>query len=328
MSSRRVRVGVVGAGVVGLTVARTLEERGAEVRVVAATSGLDESSGAAGAVWFPYGPEFAAQQERVNAWARVTHEWLSKLAAGEPNAGVDAVLPTWFSVDDREPPPWAGALPADAALEWVDAGALPAPLLAHGAKPHGAWRFPAPVVHPARHLAWLEAGIAHEIERRTVEELDEVEGDVVVNCAGCGAREVAKDSTLVPRVGQTVVASHGELPRDCVLMDDRDESSIFYSIARGPGGAEVVLCVYDVADGAAETARPSGAVTRDILERHGRAGIVAGEPYLEKVGRRPGRAGGPRVEREGRVVHAYGHGGAGFTLARGCAESVAALAGL
>ena len=44
----------------------------------------------------------------------------------------------------------------------------------------------------------------------------------------------------------------------------------------------------------------------------------------ERVGLRPYRD-EVRLEREGRIVHDYGHGGAGFTLCRGCAESVAAL---
>ena len=33
-----------------------------------------------------------------------------------------------------------------------------------------------------------------------------------------------------------------------------------------------------------------------------------------------------RLEREGRIIHNYGHGGAGYTLSWGCAEAVAALA--
>ena len=40
----------------------------------------------------------------------------------------------------------------------------------------------------------------------------------------------------------------------------------------------------------------------------------------------PGHPDQVRVERVGRVIHHYGHGGAGYTLARGSAVDVAALA--
>jgi D-amino-acid oxidase len=45
----------------------------------------------------------------------------------------------------------------------------------------------------------------------------------------------------------------------------------------------------------------------------------------ERIGLRPARRGGPRVEADGRVIHAYGHGGAGMTLSWGCATDVADL---
>ena len=52
-------------------------------------------------------------------------------------------------------------------------------------------------------------------------------------------------------------------------------------------------------------------------------------PVGAKVGLRPFRK-QVRLELElrtqGRIVHCYGHGGAGYTLAWGCAEEVAALA--
>ena len=48
-----------------------------------------------------------------------------------------------------------------------------------------------------------------------------------------------------------------------------------------------------------------------------------------QVGLRPGREGGARVEKEVRggicVVHAYGHGGAGYQNSIGIAEDVVAL---
>ncbi|MFT4626295.1 MAG: D-amino-acid oxidase [Myxococcota bacterium] len=49
----------------------------------------------------------------------------------------------------------------------------------------------------------------------------------------------------------------------------------------------------------------------------------------QTVGVRPYRRSGVRLEREGiggrQVVHNYGHGGAGLTLAFGCAEEAAGL---
>jgi D-amino-acid oxidase len=60
---------------------------------------------------------------------------------------------------------------------------------------------------------------------------------------------------------------------------------------------------------------------------------LADAPVLgERIGLRPARHGGPRVEIDPsghpgrRLVHAYGHGGAGVTLSWGCAAEVADLA--
>jgi D-amino-acid oxidase len=51
----------------------------------------------------------------------------------------------------------------------------------------------------------------------------------------------------------------------------------------------------------------------------------------ERIGLRPARRGGPRVAAEtvpggGRIVHTYGHGGAGMTLSWGCADEISDLA--
>ena len=48
------------------------------------------------------------------------------------------------------------------------------------------------------------------------------------------------------------------------------------------------------------------------------------EGLRHRVGLRPARS-SVRLERDGRVVHCYGHGGAGVTLAWGCAAEVAGL---
>jgi D-amino-acid oxidase len=51
-----------------------------------------------------------------------------------------------------------------------------------------------------------------------------------------------------------------------------------------------------------------------------------GRVVREAVGLRPYRP-AVRVEREGRVVHNYGHGGSGYTLCWGCAEEVVGMVG-
>ncbi len=61
---------------------------------------------------------------------------------------------------------------------------------------------------------------------------------------------------------------------------------------------------------------------------------LAGAPVLERLaGLRPARHGGARVEEDpvglpvggARLIHNYGHGGAGVTLSWGCADEVARL---
>ena len=81
------RITVVGAGISGLTTALTLEERGHEVRIIAAHPGADTPSAVAGAVWVPYR---AGPPARVAAWAARTRAWLEGLAE-EPATGVDVL---------------------------------------------------------------------------------------------------------------------------------------------------------------------------------------------------------------------------------------------
>src|SRR5258706_10361748 len=108
-------VTVVGAGVIGLSTALALEERGHDVRVIAASDGAATTSAIAGAVWFPYraGPVHA-----VTRWAARTRDWLEQLARTTPESGVD-VLTGYEITPDAEPPWWGAA--AGNAIERVAA---------------------------------------------------------------------------------------------------------------------------------------------------------------------------------------------------------------
>ena len=297
-------VTVVGAGVIGLSTALALEERGHNVRIVAADFGDKTTSAVAGAVWFPYR---AGPPGKVAAWAARTRDWLEQLAKVAPEAGVD-VLTGYEITPDETYPWWAAGI----AVERAPAPVTGAPM---------AWRFTAPRAQPSLFLPYLRSRVRAPIETRIVGDLAAELGDVVINCTGLGARELANDDLIYPLFGQIAIAEVGGVDAAVTITDDRDPEAIFYVI---PRRGELVL-------GGCSRPYPPGAppeldreLTARILDQARALGLAVGAVRTERAGLRPYRL-EVRLERHGRVIHNYGHGGAGFTLCRGCAEDVAAL---
>jgi D-amino-acid oxidase len=303
----RANVTVVGAGVIGLTTALTLEERGHQVRVVAEAVDDATTSAVAGASWFPYrvGP-----RERVAHWAAVTRGWFDRLVS-DRSAGVDLVTGYEITSDtglDPAMPWWAAHIQVDRA---------PAPVI--GAPV--AWRFGSACVEPAQFLAWLASRLRGPIERRAVSDLAAEPGDIVVNCTGLASRELIGDDLITALFGQVVITEVGAVDRSVTVTDDRTPDAVFYLIPRRD---ELVL-------GGCSLAWPAGfplaidpAITERILAQAGALGLRVGPVKRVRAGLRPYRR-EVRLERVGRVIHNYGHGGAGYTLCRGCALEVAEL---
>jgi D-amino-acid oxidase len=296
-----VRAVVVGAGVVGLTTAVRLREAGIDAHVVARDDPLDTTSAVAAALWYPYR---ALPAERVTAWSAATYEALAALA-GAAGTGVRMLAGTERLAPDAPDPWWRDAVPS---LERTREGL----------------RFVAPAVDMSLHLPWLAGrlrALGGTVERREVASLDELEADAVVNCAGLGARELAGDDALVAVRGQVLRVAAPDVRE--WLLDQSDPRRLVYVV---PRVNDVVLG--GTADEGAEDVRPDPATTEAI-----RARCAALIPALRAapvvdvaVGLRPARP-AVRLEAEGRVVHCYGHGGAGVTLAWGCAGEVATLLG-
>jgi D-amino-acid oxidase len=141
-------------------------------------------------------------------------------------------------------------------------------------------------------------------------------GDVVVNCSGLGARLLAADTSVTPVRGQVVLVEQTGV-EDWWL----DPGGPTYVVPRG--GDVVVGGTDDVGEW---SRTPSEEVTRAVLERATRlVPELAGARVLRTaVGLRPVRP-SVRLGREGRVVHCYGHGGAGVTLSWGVADEVCGL---
>jgi D-amino-acid oxidase len=312
-----VRVVVAGAGVVGLTAALRLTEAGHAVRVVAALPPARTTSAVAAALWYPYR---ALPQDRVTRWSAVTYRVLQGLVR-EPAAGVRLRAGRELLREPAGDPWWRDAVPG---LERVPPAELPAGY-ADG------WRLLAPVVDMSVHLPWLRDRLAQHgvgVELRELADLDDADprADVVVDCAGLGAGPLAGDDSLVPVRGQVVLVE--QVGVDEWLLDQSDPAAPAYVVPR-----ERTVVLGGTAEVGATGTDPDPAVAREVVERCTRlVPALAGARVVEhRTGLRPTR---PAVRLEAgvlpsgrRVVHDYGHGGAGVTLAWGCAQEVVELVG-
>ena len=296
---------VVGAGVIGLTAAIRLREAGVEADVVARDPPQATTSAVAAALWYPYR---AFPRERVAAWSARGFQVLSELAH-DPAAGVRMRWGTELVGGDAEDPWWRAAVPT---FERTAAG----------------YRFEAPVADMSIHLPWLVrrlAALGGTVAIAALGGLDEAleRTPVVVNCAGLGARELAADATLSAVRGQVVYVEQVGLEE--WLLDQSDPERLLYVVPR-----ERNIVLGGTAQEGEEDMRPDPSTAAAI-----RARCEAAVPALrgarvlrEAVGLRPAR---PTVRLEpeardgGTIVHCYGHGGAGVTLAWGCAEEVVTL---
>ncbi|MFJ7290709.1 NAD(P)/FAD-dependent oxidoreductase [Streptomyces collinus] len=304
---------VVGGGVVGLTTALALVERGRRVRVWTRDAVEATTSAVAGALWWPYRIEPAAT---ARTWALRSLEVYEELAArGEP-AGVRMVEGVQGETRLDEADAWlAGRVPG---LRAATAGEY------EGA---GVWAR-LPLIDMPAHLRWLRERLVAAggvVETHAVTGFAEVDGDVVVNCTGLAARELVPDPSVRPVRGQLVVVENPGIDTWLVSTDAAGEHAYLFP---QPGG----LVLGGTSEEDAWSLEPDPATAEAIIDRCAALRPeIAGARVLEhRVGLRPTRP-AVRLERDtlpdGRLlVHNYGHGGAGVTVAWGCAQEAARLA--
>jgi D-amino-acid oxidase len=147
--------------------------------------------------------------------------------------------------------------------------------------------------------------------------------DLVINCAGIGARELVQDADLEPHRGQVAIVPRIESLSAAIVCDD---APLMYAIPRAND------CVFGGTNDLSDDLAADPATTQRIVGECSRVLKIEKPRVLaERVGLRPFRKSGVRLERDrlsdGRtVIHNYGHGGAGFTLSWGCAREVLELA--
>ncbi|MES5818077.1 FAD-dependent oxidoreductase [Streptomyces sp. RG80] len=304
---------VVGGGVIGLTTAVVLAERGERVRVWTRDPVERTTSAVAGALWWPYRIEPAAS---ARAWALRSLEVYEELAADPDRTGVRMVEGVLGEGDLDEARAWVGErLPG---LRTATAGEYAG---------DGLW-VRLPLIDMTVHLPWLRRRLTEAggvVETRTVSDLAAVAAPVVVNCTGVGARELVPDPSVRPVRGQLVVVENPNV-RTWVASTDADGEMAYFF----PHPDRLVLG--GTAQEDAWSTEPDPAVAEAIVRRCAalRPEIAGARVLGHRVGLRPTRD-AVRLEREplpgGRaLVHNYGHGGAGVTVAWGCAAEAARLA--
>ncbi|ALO97532.1 D-amino acid oxidase [Streptomyces hygroscopicus subsp. limoneus] len=298
---------VVGSGIAGLTTAVLLAESGRRVRVWAREPAERTTSAVAGGLWWPYRIE---PEPLVGAWALESLTVYEELADRPEETGVRLVDGVHHGARLDELGPWAGRVPGLRAVAEGLAARLP-------------------VIDMPVHLAWLRQRLAEAggtVEVREVTDLAAVPAPVVVNCTGLGARSLVPDPAVRPVRGQLVVVENPGVTSWFTSVDHASAASAYFIPQPGR------LLLGGTAEEDDWSLAPDPATAEAIVARCAavRPELAGARVLAHRVGLRPARE-AVRLERQplpdGRVlVHNYGHGGAGVTVAWGCAREAAGLA--
>ncbi len=338
-SNPKKRIAVVGGGVVGLTCADVLAPE-YDVTIIADKVGVKSDSWKATAIWHVY---LVPETELILGWAQYTLEKLCKLSLTDENAGIELVkgvelfrnsqqkIPSWSHI-----PPLFKMLSVDEVATFNDyknfdlsqdeiSSLKQKPVL-------WGYHIEAPTADMLKYLAWLENKVLAsgvEIIEKRIDNLNELADnfDLLINCSGFGARELVNDLDFEVYKGQYFVIKGSDTSPTTYVGDDDHPKGMAYMI---PRLGEVMI------GGCAEKNLEDLELTLTWDDTVKRAGLYV--PWLRKcltteqsrepvVGIRPCRTKGVRLELDEvstsiPVIHNYGHGGSGFSLAWGCAEAV------
>lgn len=303
---------VVGGGVIGRTCALELARAGHAVTLVTADAPEDTTSARAGALWMPF---HAAPIDQVLRWSARSLPRLEALG-GDPASGVRMGEGRMLFRTDARDISWMPHVPGASLVD--DPTDAPAGVTSYA-------RATVPLIDMSRHLPWLQAqgaalGVA-EVRRR-IASVDEARGmaDLVLLATALATDALVPGAGMYPIQGQIVrVRNPGGVPW---ILDGENPAGLSYIIPRVD---DVVLGGTDIPHADSTELDPE-LEQRILATCAALVPALAGQPVMSRaVGLRPARD-TVRLEREGDVIHCYGHGGSGVTMAFGCAEDVVALA--
>ena len=310
------KIAIIGRGISGASCGLRLIEKGYDVHIFSKDDLAQTTSMSAGAFWWPFN---AKPLDKVKKWSSISYHEYKKLLS-DPQSGIsfqrclrfceqeDDTLSILEQVDD-----WHSIDAQQYGVTCAQAFSVIVPVI------------DVPIFMPYLERRFLEQGGSIFIRTITaVEELFDTY-DVVVNCCGLEAYHLVNDKSVYPIRGQVLsVAREESFSSDVRIILAKDYFTMIL-----PRHNDYLL------GGTADVGDWSLIVNpQQSIEFKNRCEQIMPELKQSKVlsasvGLRPGRD-EIRLQLEqskhGKtIIHNYGHGGGGYTVAWGCADDVASL---
>ncbi len=304
------KTAVVGAGISGLSSVYKLVEAGHQVTVFAKQFSPNVTSNKAAAFWFPF---HVRNDKRGIVWSNDSYQFYKTLSQ-DPASGISIkkLVKMIRAEVTPEEPVW---------LNYIPKGAWRIMQIEELKPGYGVgYEIDVPLIETQIFLPYLQnilEGKGVIFMEKEVQKLEELSNDfdVVINCSGLGSRELCHDEDLVPVRGQVALLAPKAdfklyidnenalyvVPRkDAIIVGGTYEQQVFEAATEPKAIENILQKAFDVFP---------------ELKQQAVIGNWAGlRPFRENV----------RLELEEgtNIIHNYGHGGSGFTLSFGCAESV------
>jgi D-amino-acid oxidase len=304
------KIAIIGAGISGMSSAIRLIEAGHHITVFAKDFSPNITSNRAAAFWLPY--HIRNDRRGIN-WCRKSYD-VYKTLSHDPATGISMKQLIKVVADDvtEVDSSWKDFMPEGSYRSIEKDKLLPGYIEGDEAE--------VPLIETQIFLPWLQRQLEIKgvsFRQKEITGFSELATyDVIINCSGLGARTLCNDEQLIPYRGQVALLSPKQglpifldnekpqyiVPRkDAIIIGGTYEENVWEEITE-PKTIEFLL-------------QKAFNIYPELKEQEYLGSWAGLRPHRNDV----------RLEREGNIIHNYGHGGSGFTLAFGCAEDVVKL---
>jgi len=305
------RIAIIGAGISGLSCAHDLLKSNYQVDVISKEFSPHTTSDKAGAIWFPYK---AGPKERVAVWSKYSYHHYQQESINE-DSGISMVDFLYLNAEEK--------------LWWKEAVPVIINPAAKHTLPSGyqeGYMVHVPFIDTSVYMPYLTKQVEQLGANLVQKDVNDVYSyldhySAVINCTGLASRELVSDPELYPIRGHINLIE--KIVSTPYITDDEGPNSLAYIFPRTND------CVLGgTAEIGVEEERVDPLVVDQLIARCQNIApqLTDISSIKSYVGIRPGRN-LIRLEKEeqNNLIHNYGHGGSGFTVAWGCARSVLEL---